>query len=110
MSTKEHIVHIISKKPFSEASIKYPNDRDAIMNTYNVLRKAEFDTPGIMKATFASLDNFKYKDKWWVIDIGGNNLRLIFAVLFSCQKIYVKHIVTHAEYDKLCIKYRKGVP
>jgi mRNA interferase HigB len=100
-------VHVISKKPFSEASAKYPNDRDAIMNTYNVLRKVEFETPSIMKETFASLDNFKYKDKWWVIDIGGNNLRLISAILFSCQRIYVKHIVTHAEYDKLCSKYRK---
>ncbi|MCK4842612.1 MAG: type II toxin-antitoxin system HigB family toxin [Methylococcales bacterium] len=101
-------MHIISKKPFSAASTKYPNDRDAIMNIYNVLRKAEFDTPNIMKETFTSLDNFKYKDKWWVIDIGGNNLRLIAAILFSSQKMYVKHIVTHAEYDKLCIQYRKG--
>ena len=80
-------MHVISKKPFSEASAKYPNDRDAIMNTYNVLRKVEFDTPIIMKETFASLDNFKYKDKWWVIDIGGNNLRLISVILFSCQRI-----------------------
>ena len=72
------------------------------MNTYNVLRKAKFDTPGIMKETFTSLDNFKYKNKWGVIDIGGNNLRLISAILFSCQKIYVKHIVSHAEYDELC--------
>jgi len=100
-------VHVISKQPFSEASAKYPCDRDAIMHTYNVLRKAEFSTPGIMKETFTSLDNFKYKDKWWVLDIGGNNLRLICAILFSSQKIYVKHIVSHAEYNKLCIKYRK---
>ena len=78
------------------------------MNTYNVLRKADFNTPSMMKETFATLDNFKCKDKWWVLDIGGNNLRLICAILFSCQKIYVKHIVAHAEYDKLCIKYRKG--
>jgi len=101
-------VHVISKKPFSAAAIKHPHDRDAIMHTYNVLRKAEFTTPSIMKETFASLDNFKYRNKWWILDIGGNNLRLICTILFSCQKIYVKHIVPHAEYDKLCIKYRKG--
>ena len=101
-------MHVISKKPFSEAVNKYPNDREKIMDIYNLLSKAKFDTPNTMKKTFASLDNFKYKDKWWVIDIGGNNLRLIAAILFSCQKIYVKHIVTHAEYDKLCTKYKKG--
>jgi len=102
-------VHIISKKPFADAATKYPNDRDAIMHTYNVLRKAKFNTPDIMKETFTSLDNFKYKDKWWIIDIGGNNLRLIAAILFSSQKIYIKHIITHTEYDKLCAQYRKGV-
>ena len=101
-------MHVISKKPFSDAAIKYSNDREAIMDTYNVLRKGDFETPLVLKEAFNSLDNFKYKDKWWVIDIGGNNLRLIAAILFSCQKIYVKHIVTHPEYDKLTIRYKKG--
>ncbi len=101
-------MHVVSKKTFAKAALMYPNDSDAIMDTYNVLRKAKFNNPNAMKNAFASLDNFKWKDKWWVINIGGNNLRLIAAILFSCQKVYVKHIVSHAEYDKLCIKYRKG--
>lgn len=86
-------MHVISKKPFSDAAEKYPNDRKAIMDVYNVLRAGEFETPLVLKDTFASLDNFRYIDKWWVIDIGGNNLRLIAAILFSCQKVYVKHII-----------------
>jgi mRNA interferase HigB len=102
-------VHIISKKPFTEAAQKYPNDKERIIDIYNVLKKGRFDTPHIMKEVFASLDNFKYKKDWWVIDIGGNNLRLIAAILFSRQKIYVKHIVTHAEYDKLCTKYKRNI-
>ena len=102
-------MHVISKKPFSSASKKYPNDKEALINIYNVLRLGEFKTPLALKAVFPSLDNFKYKDKAWVIDIGGNNLRLIALILFSCQKVYVKHIVTHAEYDKLTQKYKKGL-
>ena len=98
-------MHVISKKPFSDAAIRYPNDRNAIMDMYNVLRKSKFDTPTGMKESIASLDNFKYVDKWWVIDIGGNNLRLIAVILFSTQKIYIKYIVTHSEYDKICDRY-----
>ena len=98
-------MHVISKKPFSEAANKYPNDREAIIDIYNVLRKGRFDTRLILKETFASLDNFKYKDKCWVIDIGGNNLRLIVALLFATQKAFVKHIVTHPEYDKLTKRF-----
>ena len=78
------------------------------MDTYNVLRKGDFETPLVLKEAFSSLDNFKYKDKWRIIDVGGNNLRLMGAILFSSQKIYVKHIVTHAEYDKITQRYKKG--
>ncbi len=100
-------MHVISKRPFAEAAIKHPNERDAILDAYNVLSRGQFISPEHLRAAFPSLDNFKYKDKWWVIDIGGNNLRLMAAILFQSQRIYVKHIVSHAEYDKLCKKYRK---
>ena len=45
----------------------------------------------------------------WVIDIGGNNLRLIAFIEFRDNRMYVKHIVTHSEYDKLCRRYAKEV-
>ena len=108
VNREKHIVHVISKRPFTEAAEKYPNDRDSIIDVYNVLGKGTFETPQILRKTFSSLDNFKYKDKWWVIDIGGNNLRLMAAILFTTQKIFVKHIVTHPEYNKLTQRYKKG--
>ncbi len=38
-----------------------------------------------------------------------SDLRLIAAILFKSNIMYVKHIVTHAEYDKLCDRYRRGL-
>ena len=108
VNQEKYNVHVISKRPFTDAAEKYPNDRESIIDVYNVLRKGSFETPQILKETFSSLDNFKYRDKWWVIDIGGNNLRLMAAILFTTQKIFVKHIVTHPEYDKLTQIYKKG--
>lgn len=101
-------MHVISKKPFVEACKKYPNQCKAIMDVYRVLDKITVNTPLGMKAVFSSLDNFKYKDKWWIIDIGGNKLRMMAFIQFSHNRIYVKHIVTHAEYDKLCEQYRRN--
>lgn len=100
-------MHLISRKPFNEAAKKYPNNAAAIDAAYKSLRNGDFHSPDELKSLFPSLDNFKYKDKWWVIDIGGNNLRLIAFIEFRDSRIYVKHIVTHAEYDKLCKKYAK---
>jgi mRNA interferase HigB len=100
-------LHVISRRPFNEASRKYPNDADAIEAAYKTFRNGTFSNPLELKAVFPSLDNFRYKDKWWVIDIGGNNLRLLAFIEIRDNRMYVKHIVTHADYDKLCKKYAK---
>lgn len=100
-------MHVISRKPFLDAKKSFPNDAEAIENTYNVLKRGEFKSPAELKQVFATLDNFKYRDRWWVIDIGGNNLRLMAFIEFSHNRLYVKHIVSHKEYNELCKKYRK---
>ncbi|MCU7919859.1 MAG: type II toxin-antitoxin system HigB family toxin [Candidatus Thiodiazotropha sp. (ex Dulcina madagascariensis)] len=101
-------MNVISKRPFSEASKQYPNDRAALLEMFSVLQKIDFHTPDELKAVFPSLDNFKHKDKWWVLDVGGNNLRVIMFIQFVNKRIYIKHIVSHADYNKLMKKYRKS--
>lgn len=99
-------MHVISRKPFNDAIKKFPNDAKAIEATYKILKVGSFSSPDDLKVVFPSLDNFRYKDKWWVIDIGGNNLRLIAFIEFRDNRIYIiRHISSHAEYDKLCKKY-----
>ena len=100
-------MHVISRRPFNDAAKKYPNDADAITALYKTLRNGTFSTPDQLKAMLPSLDNFKYRNKWWVIDVGGNNLRVIAFIEFRDNRMYVKHIVSHADYDKLCKKYAK---
>ncbi len=100
-------MHVISRRPFSEAAKLYPNCKTAIDDCYQVLKNGVFNTPDELHKVFPSLDNFKYRDRWWVIDIGGNHLRLMAFIEFKHNRLYVKHIVTHAQYDKLTDKYRK---
>ena len=100
-------MHVIAKKTFNDAMNKYPNDATAIQDLYKLLNSNNFTTPDELKKITPSLDNFKYKDKWWIIDIGGNNLRLIAFIEFRHNKLFVKHIVNHAEYDKITSRYRR---
>ena len=100
-------MNVISKKPFNDDAQKYPNDREALLEMYRVLHKTDFRTPDELKAVFQSLDNFKFKDKWWVLDVGGNNLRVLAFIQFVNKRMYIKHIVNHADYDKLTKKYMK---
>jgi len=100
-------MHVISRRPFFEAAKRYPNSRVAIEDCYRVLKNGTFENPEALRRVFPSLDNFKYRDRWWVIDISGNHLRLMAFIEFKYNRLYVRHIVTHAEYDKLTEKYRK---
>jgi mRNA interferase HigB len=101
-------MNVISKRPFSDAARIYPNDRSALLEMFKVLQKVDFQNPDELKAVYPSLDKFKYKDKWWVLDVGGNNLRVIAFIQFVNKRVYVKHIVSHANYDKLTSEFRKA--
>ncbi len=100
-------MHVIARAIFNEAMKKFPNDAKAIDDFYRLLNSGKFKDHHELKKVAPSLDNFKYKDKWWVVDIGGNNLRLIAFIQFSHSRVFVKYIVTHAEYSKLTERYRK---
>lgn len=100
-------MHVVSRSPFDEAAKKFPNDAIALDDTYRVLKRIRANSPDELKQYFGSLDRMKYREKWWVIDIGGNNLRMMFFVDFERGKIFIKHIVSHSEYDKLIKYYRE---
>jgi len=65
-------MHVISRRPFFEAAKRYPNSRVAIEDCYRVLKNGTFENPEALRRVFPSLDNFKYRDRWWVIDISGH--------------------------------------
>ena len=101
-------MHVISKRPFVNAARAYPNQRGALDDVYRRIKRGRFSSPEEMRRVFPSLDNFRYKKKWWVIDIAGNQLRMIAFIQFTQNRLYMKHILTHTEYDRLCWRYAKG--
>lgn len=50
-----------------------------------------------LKALFGSAD---WVEGYVVFDIGGNKYRLVCDVVFRSQTVFIKHVFTHAEYDK----------
>ncbi len=54
----------------------------------------------MLKRTFASVDLVPVKGRdFYVFDIGGNKYRLIAAIHFNSQRLFVRHILTHSDYD-----------
>uniref|UniRef100_UPI003299E1C6 type II toxin-antitoxin system HigB family toxin n=1 Tax=Salmonella enterica TaxID=28901 RepID=UPI003299E1C6 len=65
----------------------------ALTELLNVLEKKKFTQPEEMKRYIPSQDNFKYRDKCWVIDVSCNRLRIISYIDFMLHNIFVKNKV-----------------
>ncbi|MBC2677666.1 type II toxin-antitoxin system HigB family toxin [Pseudomonas sp. CFBP 8771] len=93
---------VLKKDRFDDACRRHPTCATALKACYRILCALEPSCYNDLADLFGSrLDLFKPRAQvgWVVIAIGGNKLRLIAGVNYKRQKLYVKHIYTHAEYD-----------
>ena len=90
-------MHIISKKKIEQFSKKYSNSRIPLLGWYKVIKNVDVQNHGELQSLFPSADLVGRKT---VFNIGGNKYRLIVRVNFFYKKVYILHILTHAEYNK----------
>lgn len=96
-------MHIITRKRIQEFVVKYPDSQPSLENWYRIVKETEYDSFNEVKQHFRSAD---YVDGLVVFNIGGNKYRLIAAIHFNRKKVYIRHILTHQEYDR--DKWKRG--
>lgn len=90
-------MHIITQQRIWEAKRKYPEAKSALDGWYRVMKQNRFNNFSELKRSFNSVDKV---GSVYIFDIGGNKLRLIANIHFNRQKIYIRYVLTHKEYDK----------
>ena len=90
-------MHVITKKRIIEAKRKYLKCASALDGWFKVVENNNFTSFADLKKTFNSVDKV---GNLYDFDIGGNKLRLIASIHFNRQKLYIRHILTHKEYDE----------
>lgn len=90
-------MHIISRARLSEFWEKHPNAQTSLRLWYKLTSVAEWQNLVELRQTFHSADQVS---NFTVFNISGNNYRLITLVDYKCQKVFIRHILTHTEYDK----------
>ncbi len=94
---------MISKHALSAFWLKHPASRVRLEAWYRLIRATSYFSFMDLKQSFNSVD---YVAPFVVFDIGGNNFRVISAIHFDRQKVYVREVLTHAEYDRWSKSYR----
>jgi len=92
-------MRIVTFARIREFSEDHPDSETALCDWYVKTTNSIWNSFADMKQTFNSVDyvgNSRY-----VFNIKGNQYRLVAIVIFLSQKVYIRFIGTHAEYDKI---------
>jgi mRNA interferase HigB len=90
-------MHIISRKALRQFWEKHPDSQTALARWFKIMHQTDFRNLSELRTTFPTAD--KVGD-WIVFNIGGNKYRLIASMHFNRGKVYIRHVLTHQEYDR----------
>jgi mRNA interferase HigB len=90
-------VHIISRKALIQFWEKHPDSKSSLARWFKIVQKTDFDSFAGLRTVFPSADKV---DQWTVFNISGNKYRLIASIHFNRNKVYIRHVMTHAEDDR----------
>ncbi|MBS0590445.1 MAG: type II toxin-antitoxin system HigB family toxin [Proteobacteria bacterium] len=78
---------------------RHPDAEQPLKAWYDEARHAAWTAPKEVKARYASA-SFVGRNRV-VFNIKGNDYRLVVAVAWRFQAVYIKFVGTHAEYDRI---------
>lgn len=90
-------MHIITRKRLNDFAIDHPDAKSGLQHWYKLVKVGKFHTFAELRNVFPNADQV---GKLTVFNIGGNKARLIAAIHYNRQRVYIRTILTHAEYDE----------
>jgi mRNA interferase HigB len=98
------IMHVIAKSTLVEFWGKHPDSENALQAWFRTMKSEIFSDFNDLRKTFASAD---YVDSLTVFNIKGNKYRLVASIHYNWHKVFIRAVITHAEYDRGKWKRRK---
>lgn len=91
-------MHVISPKRIKQFIAAHPGaDLAALDRWYRQAKQAEWHTFAEVRADFPSAD---VVGRFVVFNVGGNKYRLITEINYRSETLFLRAILTHAEYDQ----------
>jgi len=90
-------MYIITKSRLIDFWTEHPNSQAGLRDWYKRARLATWDSFNDLRTVFPSADTV---ENLVVFNISANKYRLIALVDYKYQKVFIRAVLTHAEYDK----------
>ena len=89
-------MHVITRKRLLEFGERHPDCARALDSWYRIIKRSGFTSLAELRRAFPTADKV---GQLTVFNIGGNKARLIAAIHYRGQRVYIRRILTHSEYD-----------
>jgi mRNA interferase HigB len=90
-------LHVISRKMLLKAAQRHSDLFEPLDVWYRITKKAQWKNLADVRRVFPSADS---AGEFTVFNIKGNAYRLIVEINYKTGRIFLRHILTHAEYTK----------
>ena len=90
-------MHIISRKALKGFAQAHASSEAPLDAWYRIAKAASWTSLDDVRKTFPHAD---FVAPFTVFNIKGNTYRLVVIINYRGQRLYIKHVLTHAEYDK----------
>lgn len=90
-------MHVISRKRLKEAAQRHAELGAPLDVWYRIAKRSDWRNPDDVQKAFPSADGV---GKYTVFNVKGNSYRLITEINYRSGRLFVRHVLTHAEYDK----------
>ena len=91
------LVRIISKAAITEFSRAHRDALEPLLHWHGVTRRARWRHLADVRADFPHADRV---DIFTVFNVGGNKYRVIAVIKYKWQIVYIRGVLTYAEYDE----------
>ena len=92
-------MRVISVKTLRNFWVVHPDARQALLAWHDEARMAAWKQPAGIKAHYASATILR--NRRVVFNVKCNDYRLVVALAYKLQIVYIKFVGTHAQYDKV---------
>lgn len=89
-------MRVISNSALVAFAVRHPAAEMPLQVWRRIVESRAFLGFADVRKTFNAVDRV---GKFYVFDIGGNKYRIVAAIHFDKQRLYVRHVFTHKEYD-----------
>ncbi len=90
-------MHVISRKKLMEAAERHRDLAGPLDVWYRIAKKADWRSLTDVRRVFPTADAV---GRFTIFSIKGNAYRLIAEINYRTQNIFLRHVLTHAEYSK----------